>query len=315
MDVFFELENAQSSEDECQAVASYRSVLEAQRTVRKGTLVDSTLWVMLPPKISESLKVAIQMENREYPDVEIKHVTAPPGGYFACKNAAIENGTSPFVVFCDSDCIYEPDYFTKIAAALSSSSNAVVYGQTFSPDGEQGFRAISALTWQFPPQSIGYGRSWPRSRWANNMAVHRLVLKENPFPELISTHLRNREYKLERVIWEARTSRGGVLHEDIGAVAFHAQFSSLRAWTARQWVHGIGSATRLLSEGKEYSRVPASVRGPLARRRLHLKDLRHVRQGGLPLRRAQTVLLLGLLVRTVACFVVRIRGNRFTVIW
>lgn len=314
MDVFLELENARTSDDRLQAMKSLRSILDAQSALVRGGEEGATLWIVRSPSIAAEFLDAVMTEVARSPGLLVEHVEMEGPGYFSAKNSALRYGVDDVLVFCDSDCVYQEDFLLKMSAALRDDGDRVVYGTTFAAEAS-GFGAISALTWLFPPRSVGYGDSWPRSRWANNFALRRSILRESPFPSITSRRWVDHECKQERPLWEAHTRALGLRHEEVDAVAFHSQFDRLGAWIARQWVHAIGTTGAARAEGKGAREILSRVRQPLQRRGIQLRELAAAHRSELPLRRARAVLAVGLLVRSVGCLLALGLRHRLRITW
>jgi glycosyltransferase involved in cell wall biosynthesis len=315
IDVFYELENARSSSDLTAAVESFRSLLAASVQYQNSGSGELSLFIIRSEPMATDFLNLIEEIGAESKVTSITYLQISESRYFAAKNVALENGDGEFLVFCDSDCTYELDYFSKMASTLASRSASVVYGTTYAPDRLTRFQSAVALSWLFPPSYIGYGVSWPKSRWANNFGTSRRIFQDFSFPDVQSRWFGGVEMKQERLLWERLTSQSGIAHETADIRAHHAQFSRLSAWLERQWAHGLGSSTRLRNEGKNLKTSLRLTLRPIRERAQHLEVLRKSRRREGPYALAKFLLRLSVLTRAIACIVVYSLQNDWTVTW
>jgi glycosyltransferase involved in cell wall biosynthesis len=116
-----------------------------------------------------------------YPWIEVARV-GEDSDYYDAKRRGAELATGEVVVFCDSDCGYDPGWLRHLLAPFAQSGDVqVVTGETSTPiDGPYG--VAMALTYIFPPFSTDTD---PRSAPAydtNNVAFRREFLLRHPIP-------------------------------------------------------------------------------------------------------------------------------------
>jgi hypothetical protein len=297
MDIFFELENARRSADAARACQSLASIIESAKFLDIHADTAWRLWILRDRDFSAQLLEEIRQIHHGIGEGKIQHVQSDSPHYFGLKNLAAKLGKHDNLVFCDSDCIYESSYLYKMKKGFEQFPNHVIYGTTYAREGSSEFEQISSLTWLFPPEHLGYGDSWPRSKWANNFGLPRSVLLNTPFPVMALSKLGGLETKQERPLWERETSGKGIVHRQIEAVAYHEQFKSLRDWSKRQLVHGLGTGARLRSEGKKFLATSRSVVRPLDSRIRHLMVLKMRELGPRDVDKSVSVLEIGKFVR------------------
>jgi glycosyltransferase involved in cell wall biosynthesis len=105
----------------------------------------------------------------------------PEAGYYEAKMAAVGHATGDVVVFCDSDCAYEPQWLARLLAPFAERGASVVAGETTTPaPGVYG--AANALTYIFPRYSGRRDLYAGDSYFCNNVAFRRDLLERHPLP-------------------------------------------------------------------------------------------------------------------------------------
>lgn len=247
--ICFEMDNAREARELQLLEASLSSVATAARefvNLHRGKV---EIVIVKSELSSEAQLQCVREIESSNTDVIAKQILETSDGYFAAKNSVLELvREEQIIIFCDSDCVYEVDFLDRILEGFRTGGVEVVYGKTFPllHDDEDVWSTAAALCWQFPPLEIGYGGTWPSSRWANNLAVCAARLKANPFPSvaIVSGSKRSRrlQLKLERVLWSQELEEAGVVVSDRNAIAYHRVPSSILEFAHRQYVHGIASA-------------------------------------------------------------------------
>jgi glycosyltransferase involved in cell wall biosynthesis len=113
----------------------------------------------------------------------LKLYQAPPlTGYYAAKMLGAQLATGDIVVYCDSDCIYEPHWLRTILMTFQQHPEiAIVAGET-TTRGVGPYGTAMALTYIFPQYS-GDTQLTPTSQYyLNNVAFRRNVLLTHPIP-------------------------------------------------------------------------------------------------------------------------------------
>jgi len=112
----------------------------------------------------------------------IKVYPAPAAtGYYRAKMLGAEVATGEVVIYCDSDCIYEPGWLRHLMTPFRQKEIQVVAGETRTR-GQGPYGTAMALTYIFPQYS---GRSdlFPVAQYfLNNVAFRREFLLQHPIP-------------------------------------------------------------------------------------------------------------------------------------
>jgi hypothetical protein len=244
----FELDNAGNSEDLQLTLDSYLSVLQsAQAFASESPEIECEVAVVLSQSLGTDLLDELQQAQRQHRNLTFKLIMNEQGTYFGAKNATVNVADgADSVIFCDSDCLYERDFVSKILSPFSEPKVGVVYGVTYPRlSGDSGFERRASLWWQFPPEEIGYSRVWTTSQWMNNMAARLSLLQAEPFPEVIfqtQEDTNQMQLKVEGVLWKKRLQSKGEAFFASDATAYHRIFSSWDEFNERQLEHGLASA-------------------------------------------------------------------------
>lgn len=128
----------------------------------------------IPPVLLEQLQT-------EFPWMKI-YPAPPDTGYYKAKMLGAELATGEVVVYCDSDCIYEPHWLRSLLAPFSQNpAIQVVAGET-TTRGSGPYGTAMALTYIFPQYS-GETDLAPTSQYfLNNVAFRRDFLLKHPIP-------------------------------------------------------------------------------------------------------------------------------------
>ena len=252
----FELDNAEAIDDIELILTSYESLL-ASASLHFEQEPESKCLVALvhSDQLSPALLTKLTGVQRNFTHLDYTVVANTSGSYFGAKNASAGlSHETDYVIFCDSDCIYEVDFVTKIFAGFQDPEVDVVFGETYPLlSHASGFQKRAALWWQFPPRTIGYGAVWKKSQWLNNMAARSKLLKHKPFPEVTVVHGRqsqSHQIKVEGVIWKQELQREGVRFGAVEATSKHRIFSTWAEFNDRQFEHGLASAFMSSRNGK-----------------------------------------------------------------
>lgn len=311
-----ELDNAAASRSMSSLEESLNSVLLAAANAKERQGLSVDVGVVVPSDLDASIESLVSRKLSDYPEVA-SSLRKASSGYFASKNAATKAPPGGYISFTDSDCTYEPDYFLKLAQAIEEKPDAVVYGITFGRSPRTRFQRISQYCWQFPPSAIGYGDSFPRSQWANNLALPHLILERLPFPEIRLRHMRHFETKQERFLWHREVESLAIDVAQSSAVCYHEQIPSLAAWIVRFWEHG--KARGLKTKGRSLSvrkNLQLAFVTGFGKRSTHLKALE--KSGELPSRYltpAIMLLALGSTLKILGYFRVFLSMSEWATIW
>ena len=268
--VILELENATSLKDKEDSTASVQSVLESLDILCNQARITGEVVFSGQKEQCEGLVTQFESLDLRFPSIELRIFDNSGYGYFSAKSRAADLAASDFIIFCDSDCTYELPYMTKMYESLKAAPASVVYGKTFSLHPRSKLEEHSSLAWLFPPEYIGYGWSWPKSTWANSMAMHRTTLERHPLPEIVIEGLPGIETKQERPTWASRLGSYSISEVEVDALAYHVQFSSRWEWFRRQFTHGVGFS---IKERNPASRLLSTRKTELGVRIQHLQEL------------------------------------------
>jgi glycosyltransferase involved in cell wall biosynthesis len=116
-----------------------------------------------------------------YPWIKIH--PAPPGtGYYKAKMLGAQIATGDIIVYCDSDCIYEPTWLRTILTTFTQGEHIQAVAGETTTRGVGPYGTAMALTYIFP-QYTGETALTPSSQYfLNNVAFRRRFLLENPIP-------------------------------------------------------------------------------------------------------------------------------------
>jgi hypothetical protein len=311
--VLFELDNAKTVREKNDILHSFHSVNNSIKNFRAGHNASISIVICGDASQLSEMHVLLTKSN---PDFDFETVALFDTGevkYFENKSLGVRATESDFLLFCDSDCEYEPDYISKMYEALKNNPNSLIHGRTFAKSPNSIFERLSGLSWQFPPEKIGYGDSWPESVWGNSMAMSRETLNQNPFPVLTLNRLSHLDLKLSGHLLRQKLALHGLFAIETEALAYHAQFSSWPKWLGRQFQHGIASATK--AENKR-PKINSLITNSLANRTRHLRSLEiDGKITAREFRGARRLLRAALLCRIWAFVIVKIFRIRMTIQW
>ncbi|WP_421657275.1 glycosyltransferase [Leptothermofonsia sp. ETS-13] len=116
-----------------------------------------------------------------YPWIKIH--PAPAGtGYYKAKMLGAQVATGDIIVYCDSDCIYEPTWLRTILTTFTQGEPIQAVAGETTTRGIGPYGTAMALTYIFP-QYTGETALTPSSQYfLNNVAFRRQFLLENPIP-------------------------------------------------------------------------------------------------------------------------------------
>ena len=121
-----------------------------------------------------------QLRDR-YPWIKV-HPAPAATGYYKAKMLGAELATGEIVIYCDSDCIYEPSWLHELLTPLAQDpAIQVVAGETRTR-GHGPYGTAMAMTYIFPQYS-GQTQLTPTSQYfLNNVAFRRTFLLQHPIP-------------------------------------------------------------------------------------------------------------------------------------
>ncbi len=170
--IIFETENLASVELEniYRSLASIATQEISPTQANEFLMIDSG---NAPPEVIEQL-------CQKYPWIQMIH--QPGIHYYDAKRLGAQLATGEVIVYCDSDCIYEPQWLTCILTTFSQSSDInIVAGETSTPIRNLYELAI-ALHYFFPRFSQHQSPYRAQNYFLNAVAFRREFLLQNPIP-------------------------------------------------------------------------------------------------------------------------------------
>jgi GT2 family glycosyltransferase len=148
-----------------------------------------------------------------YPWIKVYPAPAETG-YYGAKMLGAELATGEIVVYCDSDCIYEPTWLGNLLTPLSQNpAIEVVAGETRTR-GRGPYGTAMALTYIFPQYS-GQTELTPTGQYfLNNVAFRREFLLRHPIPPQLPLYRGNCAIHAQNLvrsgyqIWRQPIARG-----------------------------------------------------------------------------------------------------------
>ncbi|MEL7039042.1 MAG: glycosyltransferase [Cyanobacteria bacterium J06592_8] len=126
-----------------------------------------------PPEVIEQLKI-------KYPWIRVEH--RPRIGYYEAKLLGAELATGDIIVYCDSDCVYEPQWLTCILTTFAQNTEInVVAGETSTPV-RNAYELAIAFCYFFPRFSKQKNPYASKHYFLNAVAFRRDFLMQNPLP-------------------------------------------------------------------------------------------------------------------------------------
>jgi len=108
---------------------------------------------------------------------------APPGtGYYKAKMLGAHLATGDIIVYCDSDCIYEPSWMKTILTTFTQGDHIQIVAGETTTRGVGPYGTAMALTYIFPQYSGETVLTSSSEYFLNNVAFRRQFLLENPIP-------------------------------------------------------------------------------------------------------------------------------------
>jgi hypothetical protein len=110
------------------------------------------------------------------------HTTDRPMEYYEAKMLGVQLATGEVVVYCDSDCIYEPHWLRSLLSPFAGNPQInLVAGET-TTRGLGLYGTAMAIGYIFPQYSYQQGLQPTRRYFLNNVAFRRDFLLQNPIP-------------------------------------------------------------------------------------------------------------------------------------
>jgi glycosyltransferase involved in cell wall biosynthesis len=116
----------------------------------------------------------------KYPWITVKQ--APGVGYYEAKMLGATLVTGEIVVYCDSDCVYVPNWLSSILSTFTTNPNVnIVAGETTTPV-RNAYEIAIAMHYFFPRHSNHESEYLSNYYFLNNVAFRRHFLIKNPIP-------------------------------------------------------------------------------------------------------------------------------------
>jgi hypothetical protein len=311
--VIMELENATSLRDQQDLTESVDSVVKSLGSLCENRKIEGEIIFSGQQDQCQQIVNKLLSSGNTPVSIALNTFDNSGHGYFSAKMSAVGSTESDFIVFCDSDCVYELAYLTKMYESLQIAPQSVLYGRTFALPARSKFEDYCALAWLFPPESIGYSGSWSKSTWANSMAMHRSTLEKYAFPQIAISRLSGIEIKQERPLWSVHLGSHSIVETEIDAKGYHLQISTWADWFRRQFTHGVGFS---IKQPKPISRIQGSMQSKNTARQAHLRNLLQKGQiSAQQFRGASNLLRVAYLARAFGYLAVRFLGLKMKVSW
>lgn len=116
-----------------------------------------------------------------YPWIKVKQ--APVSiGYYGAKMLGAQLSTGEVIVYCDSDCVYEPVWLRTILSTFAQSAEIQAVAGETTTRGVGLYGTAMALTYIFPQYSGETDLAPSTQYFLNNVAFRRQFLLDNPIP-------------------------------------------------------------------------------------------------------------------------------------
>lgn len=118
---------------------------------------------------------------QSYPWISVR--SAPAGtGYYKAKMLGAELATGEIIVYCDSDCVYEPNWLRNLLLPFGRDSEIQVVAGETKTRGRGPYGTAMAMTYIFPQYSGEKALRSVSQYFLNNVAFRRDFLLANPIP-------------------------------------------------------------------------------------------------------------------------------------
>ena len=128
----------------------------------------------IPPALLEPLE-------QRYPWVKI-YPAPMDADYYKVKMLGAQLATGTIVVYCDSDCTYEPSWLRTLLETFRQEDQIQIVAGETTCGGTGAYGTAMALTYIFPQYSNAAGLTPDSQYFLNNVAFRRKFLLDNPIP-------------------------------------------------------------------------------------------------------------------------------------
>jgi glycosyltransferase involved in cell wall biosynthesis len=116
-----------------------------------------------------------------YPWIKV-HPVPLATDYYKAKMLGAQLATGEIIVYCDSDCIYEPGWLSAILTTFNQNDEIQIVAGETTTRGVGPYGTAMALTYIFPQYSGERELTATSQYFLNNVAFRRQFLLENPIP-------------------------------------------------------------------------------------------------------------------------------------
>ncbi|MEG3438778.1 glycosyltransferase family 2 protein [Pannus brasiliensis CCIBt3594] len=120
--------------------------------------------------------------REEFPWISV-HPAPPDTGYYGAKMLGAKIATGEVIVYCDSDCVYEPRWLRALLTPFASDPEIQVVAGETSTGGAGIYGTAMALTYIFPQYSRENSIAPASGYFLNNVAFRRDFLLRYPIPD------------------------------------------------------------------------------------------------------------------------------------
>ena len=103
-------------------------------------------------------------------------------GHYEAKMTCVQQIRSDVVVFCDSDCVFQPGWLTNLLQPFQDDPAVKIVGGDTKMEATDAFSLAMVLTHVFDLASVHRSLFSSQGYYANNVAFHRQFLQQNPIP-------------------------------------------------------------------------------------------------------------------------------------
>jgi glycosyltransferase involved in cell wall biosynthesis len=151
-----------------------------------------------------------------YPWIKV-HPVPLATDYYKAKMLGAQLATGEIIVYCDCDCIYEPNWLSTILTTFTQDNGIQIVAGETTTRGVGPYGTAMALTYIFPQYSEARELTATSQYFLNNVAFRRQFLLENPIPSDLPLYRGNCAVHAHRL-----TQKGHIIWRQPKARATHA---------------------------------------------------------------------------------------------
>lgn len=126
--------------------------------------------------IEEILNSAVKEKHADYKILNFEF-----SEYYTLKNVGVENSTTDFVIFVDSDVIPDEHWLSELLYSFHDEKVQIVGGQTYITTESSYSKAYACGIWLWPLRSTTPTLTPGKRYYANNVAMRRKLAEKYPF--------------------------------------------------------------------------------------------------------------------------------------